>query len=258
MPISRAPTDAEIVVGPPGPEGPQGQPGQAGAKGDQGVKGDKGDIGNTGVKGDKGDTGNTGATGPAGPSIPGWSSPMLSGVWSPTYGYGTTASLAQSLANITYQPVWTGDNTRVVQALVGFPSIADTAGNRIEIGFYTDSGTYFPKDLIGSLGNFLSTTTSANQGLTTDGLTPVTVPRNSIVWVAFRTYGGTTPTTRTISNGHPLIYLPDIAAYRTTSATALPNGYYRAQASFQATAGTVHADFNPNAASPRIHLLMGA
>jgi hypothetical protein len=182
---------------------------------------------------------------------------MLPGRLWETNPFSGTSSLA--LTNGTqcyYVPFWTGDNGRVMGVRLAFPTLQDTAGNQIEVGIYDDSGALWPRALLGMLGAATTTTTGANQAKMVD-TTPVVVAPRSVCWIGLRPFGGSAPTVRASTGGHPLVGIPNTTIYRTTSGGGSANGFYVNASSLTPLFSTLDS-FQLSQAAPKLAVLLDA
>lgn|SRR5262245_46520977 len=238
----------EVVVAPPGPPIYD-----VSGLGPQGPKGD------TGPAGPKGDTGAKGDTGPQGNPGPLWSSlavsPMLAGRWwhinpfTPAYNY------TPALDQVIWQPVWTGNNTKLLGVNFGGSTIVTESGNTLAFAAYRDSGSLLPKEKMADLGSVTTAAAAANWAKTVSF--DLTVTPYTVVWIATLCRGGTAPSVRGVSVGHPLLMREDNTNTRTASASAVANGLVRNLTAFPDPAGASISDFIYSAAVPRLMVLPG-
>jgi hypothetical protein len=202
--------------GPPGPEGPQGPIGTTGSQGPQGVIGPQGPQG---------------TPGPASMAY----SPMVPGHWWYTNPFTAGATYALTLDQIVWQPLWSGQMTRIGGIGLGFSGVADTASNICYFALYADTGSCMPGNLLAEFANVATTTTVVNQAKSALCSQPVTP--NTLYWLAYLPKVGTAhPTVRTCSGGHPLVTANSSPALLGSSPGSPTSGYYLSATTFSSTA----------------------
>lgn len=203
-----------------------------------------------------GKPGPIGPPGPAGAANPYAYSPMLPGRWWYTNPSTSNITVAPGLGQLHFQPLWTGDNTKLSGLHVDLPNVANTGGNVLRFALYTDSDELWPYDLVADLGQIDTTTVAANTSKVLQ--VDQAVYRQNVYWLCTVSQNGTGATFRCSHTAHPLVGMFDTAQIRDSAPSNQYAGFYIAgYASGPFPARIDPAQLLPIQALPRLMVRFG-